>query len=186
MVIGSIAFGPALKTFTKKWKKILASLLLIPTDMSSTICLVQQNFLCNNGVGTITLCMVVCFSLCIRLFICWLVLVLDYLFVGFYLYHTVTCWLLLFYLFVIFCWLLYIWFPIVCGFAGVPAGMRISADSGYGYCFMPVAGCGRGRGRGFWLAGAGLSNPYPCGFYPLPSWFRKFPNPRGWASLSEA
>ena len=47
-------------------------------------------------------CMVACFSLCIRLFICWLVLVLDYLFVGFYLYHTVTCWFLLFYLFVIF------------------------------------------------------------------------------------
>src|SRR6185437_13748862 len=41
--------------------------------------------------------MVVCFSLCIRLFICWLVLVLDYLFVGFYLYQTITCWLLLCY-----------------------------------------------------------------------------------------
>ena len=36
------------------------------------------------------------------------------------------------------------------------AGMRVSADSGYGYHFLPVAGCGRGCGHGFLLAGAGF------------------------------
>ena len=101
---------------------------------------------------------------CIRLFICWLVLVSDYLFVGFYLF-AISYFLLAVKIG------LYIWFPKVCGFAVVPAGMWISVDSGYGYCFMPVAGCERGCGRRFWLAGAGLSNPYPRGFYPLPSWF---------------
>jgi len=32
---------------------------------------------------------------------------------------------------------------------GVPAGMRVSAGSGYRCCFLPVAGCGCGYEYGF-------------------------------------
>ena len=47
--------------------------------------------------------------------------------------------------------------------------MRVSADSGYGYCFIPVTGSGRGCGHGFGFAGVDLQSQYPRGFYPLPS-----------------
>ena len=63
----------------------------------------------------------------------------------------------------------YIFFPKICRYTGVPADKWVSADSGHGYYFVPVAGCGHGRGHRFWFAGAELPSLYLHGFYPLSS-----------------
>ena len=99
--------------------------------------------------------MVICFSLCIRLFICWLVLVSDYLFVGFYLYQTIyllasTC-----LLYLIFCWLLkldYIFdFPKFAGSRVCPRACGYPWTAGMGIVLCPWRVASAGAGAGFGL-----------------------------------